>query len=61
MSKQDALKALKLAKNKLAKKYEIMDKTEAKPLTVVSTGSAILDDATGVGGLATGRLYEIFG
>lgn len=61
MNKKEALKALKLAKNKLAKKYDIMDNVEVKPLTVVTTGSAIIDDATGIGGLATGRLYEMFG
>ena len=27
----------------------------------MTTGSAILDDATGVGGLASGRVYEIYG
>ena len=61
MSNKEALKALQLAKNKLKKKMEINDSTDPTPLEVVSTGSAIIDDATGIGGIATGRMYEIFG
>lgn len=61
MSNKDALRALQNAKNKLKKKMEINDSTEPVALEVVSTGSAIIDDATGVGGLATGRMYEIYG
>ena len=61
MSNKDALRALQNAKNKLKKKMEINDTTETAPLEVVSTGSAIIDDATGVGGIATGRMYEIYG
>ena len=61
MSNKDALRALQNAKNKLKKKMEINDTTETSPLEVVSTGSAIIDDATGVGGIATGRMYEIYG
>ena len=40
---------------------EINDSNEPTPLEVVSTGSAIIDDATGIGGIATGRMYEIYG
>ena len=61
MSKKEALQKLKLAKNKLSKKYDLLDKDAIKNLEIVSTGSAIIDDATGVGGLATGRCYELFG
>ena len=61
MSNKEALKALQLAKNKLKKKMEINDSTEVVAHEVVSTGSAIIDDATGVGGIATGRMYEIYG
>lgn len=61
MSNKEALKLLQLAKNKLKKKMEINDNTEVVAHEVVSTGSAIIDDATGIGGLAVGRMYEIFG
>ena len=57
----DALKALQLVKNRLKKTMEINDKTEVVPHKVVSTGSAIIDDATGIGGLAKGRCYIIYG
>ena len=60
-SLKESLKALQLVKNRLKKTIELNDKTEVTEHEVVSTGSAIIDDATGIGGLSTGRCYMIYG
>ena len=60
-SLKESLKALQLVKNRLKKTIELNDKTEVAEHEVVSTGSAIIDDATGIGGLATARCYMIYG
>src|SRR6478736_2848345 len=44
----------------LEKKYGV-HKTELKDLTVVSTGSLQLDQATGIGGTAVGKIIELYG
>lgn len=65
MSKQDAKRALTTVMNRLDKKFgSTTFRTKENRNTqyeVVSTGSAIIDDATGIGGLAIGKLYEISG
>ena len=60
-AKSDALKALQLVKNRLKKTIELNDKTEVEAHEVVSTGSAVIDEASGIGGIATGRCYMIYG
>ena len=64
MSKQDAKRALLTTKNALKKKFGntvFVDTTVTHAYEVISTGSAIIDDATGVGGLVEGKLVEIHG
>ena len=60
-SLKESLKALQLVKNKLKKKMDLNDTTEVKEYEVVSTGSATIDEASGIGGLATGRCYLLYG
>ena len=45
----------------LLKTIELNDKTEVAEHEVVSTGSAVIDEASGIGGIATGRCYMIYG
>jgi RecA/RadA recombinase len=64
MSLQDAKRALKTVQNKINKKFgadTFVDTSVIRNHTVVSTGSAAIDDATGIGGIAVGRVYEIYG
>lgn len=63
ISKADAKKALQSVILKHNKKVGqvFVDNKSKMDYTVVSTGSAVIDDATGVGGLAIGRVYEIYG
>ena len=60
-SLKESLKALQLVENKLKKKMELNDTAEVKEYEVVSTGSATIDEASGIGGLATGRCYLLYG
>lgn len=63
ITKAEAKRALLAVKNKFQKKYgrSFLDASEKREYSVVSTGSAIIDDATGIGGLARGKCYEISG
>ena len=63
ITKAEAKRALLSIKNKFQKKYgrSFLDAADKREYSVVSTGSAIIDDATGIGGLPRGRLIEIAG
>jgi recombination protein RecA len=66
---QDAakLKALEIAINQIEKQFgrgtmqRLGDESLVQGLRTISTGSLSLDIATGVGGLPSGRIIEIFG
>lgn len=64
---KDALRALQSATQKLKKRYGdevIVDTKEIKKYEVISTGSAIIDDAIGIvgeSGFPLGRIIEIYG
>jgi recombination protein RecA len=60
------ISALDVARKAIIKKYgegviSFLGDYDDLQLDVISTGSLSLDAATGVGGFAKGRLYEIFG
>jgi recombination protein RecA len=61
------LKALDVAINQIEKQFgrgslvRLGDDTGTKDVRTISTGSLSLDLATGVGGLPTGRIVEIYG
>lgn len=66
LEKDEKLKALNLAVDKLEKTYgkgTIMKLGDKKVIDteVISTGSLTLDIALGIGGLPKGRIVEIFG
>ncbi|MBI1320126.1 MAG: recombinase RecA [Candidatus Hydrogenedens sp.] len=65
--KNSKLKALDVAINQIEKQFgrgslvRLGDETHTKGIRTISTGSLSLDLATGVGGLPTGRIVEIYG
>lgn len=67
MSKKDALRALQSATQKLKKRYGdevVVDTKSVKKYEVISSGSAIIDDAIGIqgeSGFPLGRMVEIYG
>ncbi len=67
MVNKDALRALQSATQKLKKRYGdevVVDTKAVKKYEVVSTGSAIIDDAIGIvgeSGFPLGRIIEIYG
>jgi recombination protein RecA len=64
-------KKVAVAKNAMAKFEEqfsksfgdgsLIDADDIAPYEIISTGSLLVDDATGVGGYVEGRLYELWG
>src|SRR3712207_4792083 len=66
-SKNDKLKAIRLAMKQLAKQtkqegiVQILGETENKPIETTPSGSLLLDIALGNGGVPRGRVVEIFG
>lgn len=57
-------KALSVATAKLKKRYGediILDTTKPTSYEIVSTGSLLINQATGIGGLPMGRLVEVYG
>ena len=57
-------KALSVATAKLKKQYGediILDTSKPTNYEVVSTGSLLINKATGIGGLPMGRLVEVYG
>jgi recombination protein RecA len=66
MSNADKLKALQLTLDKLEKSYGKgtvmkLGDNAVEPIEAISTGSISLDIALGIGGLAKGRVIEIYG
>lgn len=66
MAKSDKQRALEAYLASTAKKYgeegaKLANSISKEVLNVISTGSALLDEATGVGGLPRGRVVELFG
>ncbi len=63
MSQSDNKRAASAALNSLKKKWgnDVFSKEDKRDIPSISTGSVMLDDAIGVGGIPEGRLVEIFG
>jgi recombination protein RecA len=66
MSNTDKLKALQLTLDKLEKSYGKgtvmkLGDNAVEPIESISTGSISLDIALGIGGLAKGRVIEVYG
>src|SRR5262245_32586961 len=59
-------KALEVTFSQIDKQYGagsvmLLGQTNAANISVISTGSLLIDDAIGVGGLPRGRIIEIYG